>query len=395
MSSPKLLKVGLVGGGGGAFFAHPHQKAIHLDGTRRVVAGALRTRPEAALEDAANWPYPIQGYASFAEMIDAQANLPESERLDYVVVVTPNFAHFAPALKAVQAGIPVFCEKPLTLNHHEAVQLKAAVEQAQVPFAVAHTYLGHWSARLSRHIVRSGLLGDVRWVDASYQQGWLAGKAESSGMQQAEWRTDPKRSGASNCGGDIGTHALMQLRYVTGLEVSKVSARLEVFVAGRSLDDHFTSYCELSNGGKALVRASQIAIGHKNDLSIEVNGSLGTLIWRQEEPEAVRILLPGQPDRVYWRGDVTGNDGFLGDLPEDLMAAPTLPSGHGEAFHDALGRLHRDFEADVRAYNAGQAFRCDGSKYANVEDGRVGLAFIDAAVSSSAADGAWQELAVE
>ena len=182
MSSPKLLKVGLVGGGGGAFFAHPHQKAIHLDGTRRVVAGALRTRPEAALEDAANWPYPIQGYAGFAEMIDAQANLPESERLDYVVVVTPNFAHFAPALKAVQAGIPVFCEKPLTLNHHEAVQLKAAVEQAQVPFAVAHTYLGHWSARLSRHIVRSGLLGDVRWVDASYQQGWLAGKAESSGM---------------------------------------------------------------------------------------------------------------------------------------------------------------------------------------------------------------------
>ena len=261
--------------------------------------------------------------------------------------------------------------------------------KTKVPFAVAHTYLGHWSTRLSRHIVQSGLIGDVRWVDSSYIQGWLAGKTEEAGVQQAEWRTDPKRSGASNCGGDIGTHALMQLRYVTGLEVEQLSARLEVLVEGRSLDDHFTTYCSLSNGGKALVRASQIAIGHKNDLSIEVNGSKGSLVWRQEEPEAVKIMLPGQPDRIYWRGEVAANDGFLGDLPEDLMSEPTLPSGHGEAFHDALGRLHRGFESDVRAYKAGAAFDCDGSKYANVADGRIGLAFIEAAVASSANDGAW------
>ena len=391
--SQKPLKVGLIGGGGGAFFAHPHQKAIHLDGTRRVVAGALRSNPTAAIEDAANWTYPIQGYASFDEMIEAQADAPADDKLDYVVVVTPNFAHFAPALKAVEAGIPVFCEKPLTLNHDEAVKLCEAVEKHKVPFAVAHTYLGHWSSRLSRHIVQSGLIGDVRWVDSSYIQGWLAGKKEESGVQQAEWRTDFKRSGASNCGGDIGIHALMQLRFVTGLDVTKLSARLEIFVEGRLLDDHFTTYCELSNGGKALVRASQIAIGHKNDLSIEINGSKGTLIWRQEEPEMIKILLPGQPNRVYWRGEVAANDGFLGDLPEDLMSQPTLPSGHGEAFHDALGRLHRDFEADVRAYNAGESVDCDGSKYANVEDGRIGLAFIEAAVASSAADGAWKPLA--
>ena len=389
MSTQQPLNVGLIGGGGGAFFAHPHQKAIHFDGTRRVVAGALRSNPDAALEDAANWPYPIQGYKSYDEMIAAQKDLPESERLDYVVIVTPNFAHFDPALKAVEAGIPVFCEKPLTLNLKEAEQLEAAVVKTKVPFAVAHTYLGHWSTRLSRHIVQSGLIGDVRWVDSSYIQGWLAGKTEEAGVQQAEWRTDPKRSGASNCGGDIGTHALMQLRYVTGLEVEQLSARLEVLVDGRSLDDHFTTYCSLSNGGKALVRASQIAIGHKNDLSIEVNGSKGSLVWRQEEPEAVKIMLPGQPDRIYWRGEVAANDGFLGDLPEDLMSEPTLPSGHGEAFHDALGRLHRGFESDVRAYKAGAAFDCDGSKYANVADGRIGLAFIEAAVASSANDGAW------
>ncbi len=392
MTTPRVLNVGLIGGGGGAFFAHPHQKAIHFDGTRRVVAAALRSNPEAALEDAASWAYPIKGYASYDEMFAAQKDLPEEERLDYVVIVTPNHAHFDPAMKAIAAGIPVFCEKPLTLTLAEAEQLAAAVEKSGVPFAVAHTYLGHWSTRLSRHIVQSGLIGDVRWVDSSYIQGWLAGKAEESGVQQAEWRTDPKRTGSSNCGGDIGTHALMQLRYVTGLDVSRVSARLEVLVEGRSLDDHFTTYCELSNGAKALVRASQICIGHKNDMSIEVNGSKGSLIWRQEESEAVKIMLPGQPDRVYWRGEVAANDGFLGDLPDDLMGQMTLPSGHGEAFHDALGRLHRDFEVDVRAFNSGASVTCDGSKYANVDDGRIGLAFIEAAVESSANDGQWTSL---
>lgn len=392
MSTQAVLKVGLIGGGGSAFFAHPHQKAIHLDGTRRVVAAALRSHPEAALEDAANWSYAIQGYPSFDAMIEAQADLPKAERLDYVVVVTPNHAHFAPALKAVEAGIPVFCEKPLTLNHAEAKQLANAVEGQKLPFAVAHTYLGHWSSRLARHIVRSGLLGEVRWVESVYLQGWLADKTEEAGVQQAVWRTDPKRSGVSNCGGDIGTHALMQLRYVTGLEIDKLSARLEVLVEGRSLDDHFTTYCELNNGAKALVRASQIAIGHKNDLKIEVNGSKGTLVWRQEEPEAVKVMLPGQPDRIYWRGEVAANDGFLGDLPSELLDQLTLPSGHGEGFHDALARLHRDFERDVRAYNSGQSFQCDGSRYASVEDGRIGMAFLEAAVASSAQDGAWTQL---
>lgn len=392
MHSKKPLQVGLVGGGGGAFFAHPHQKAIHFDGTRRVVAGALRSRPEAALEDAVNWPYPIKGYESFEAMIEAQPELPESERLDYLVVVTPNHAHFAPALMAVEAGIPVFCEKPMTLSYDQAVQLKDAVNRHKVPFAVAHTYLGHWSTRLCRHIVSSGLLGDVRWADSAYLQGWLADKTEDAGVQQAEWRTDPKRAGISNCGGDIGTHALMQLRYVTGLEVEKISARLEVFGEGRSLDDHFTTYCQLSNGGKALVRASQVAIGHKNDLRIEVNGSKGSLVWQQETPECVKIMLPGQPDRIYWRGEVAADDGFLGELPDDLMAEPTLPSGHGEGFHDALARLHRDFETDVRNYQEGQALQCSGHKYANAEDGHIGLAFLSAAVASSAQDGAWVEL---
>ena len=385
----KPLNVGLIGGGGGAFIVNPHQKAIHFDGTRRVVAGALHPDPKIAMEEAEKWAYPIKGYISYDEMIAAQKTLPEAERLDYALIVTPNHVHFDPAMKCVKAGIPVFCEKPLTVNLKEANVLVKAVQAAKVPFGVAHTYLGHWTTRLSRFIVQSGLLGEVRWVDAYYLQGWLASRMEDSGNVQAQWRVDPKKAGGSLCGGDIGTHALMQLRYVTGLNVSKVSAQMETFVKGRVLDDHFTVYVELSNGGKGLVRASQIAIGHKNDLGLEVNGTKGTLRWSQEEPERLLISLPGRPDLVYWRGDVKPNDGFFGDLPKDLMAEPTIPAGHPEAFHDAFARLHRCFEVDVRKYNAGEPFTCDGSKYANVHDGHTGIAFIDACIKSSKKKGSW------
>jgi predicted dehydrogenase len=386
----RILNVGLVGGGRGAFIVNPHQKAIHFDGTRRVTAGALFPDPAIALEEAAKWPYPIKGYGSYDEMIQDQARLPESQKLDYILIVTPNSVHYDPAMKALRAGIAVFCEKPLCLNLQEADDLVAAVRQHQIPFGVAHTYLGHWTSRLSRYIVRSGLIGEVRWVDSSYLQGWLATKLEDTGNQQASWRVDPKRAGGSGCGGDIGTHALMQLRYVTGLEVTEVSAQMERFVAGRQLDDHLTVYCRLSNGGKALVRASQICIGFKNDLGILIAGTRGTLSWRQEDPERLNVLLPDQPDRTYWRGAVTPGDGFLPkDMPSELMSEPTIPSGHPEAFHDAFARLHRCFEADVRAWKAGKPFSCDGSRYANVEDGRTGIAFLDTCVRSNDRQGAW------
>ena len=386
------LNVGLIGGGKGAFIVQPHQRAIHFDGTRRVTAGALFPDAKVAMEEAANWPYPITGYTSYDEMIAANATLPAAQKLDYVLIVTPNHVHFDPAMKALKAGIPVMCEKPLTVNVEQATEMVKDQRETGVPFAVAHTYLGHWTSRFSRFIVRSGLLGEVRWVDSYYIQGWLATKLEATGQQQASWRVNPKLAGASGCGGDIGTHALMQLRYVTGLDVTEVSANLETFVPGRPLDDHFTTYCKLSNGAKALVRASQICIGHKNDLGIEVCGTKGSLRWRQEDPEAITISLLGQPDRTYYRGAVSANDGFLGELPADLMAEPNIPPGHPEAFHDAFARLHRCFEADIRAWQATGKLKADGSKYATIDDGWTGLAFIEAAVKSSTEHGAWTKL---
>jgi predicted dehydrogenase len=239
---------------------------------------------------------------------------------------------------------------------------------------------------VSRWIITSGKLGAVRWADAYYLQGWLATRLETTGQMQASWRTNPKMAGASCCGGDIGSHAFMQLRFVTGLEVTSVRGIIETFLKGRQLDDHFTTYCTLSNGGRALVRASQIAIGHKNDLGIEVNCERGSLVWRQEEAEQIILRLPGEPDRVYWRGELKGKDSFLGDLPDWVGGEATIPSGHGEAFHDAYRRLHKSFEEDVRLYNDGKPFACDGSKYANVHDGVMHMKFIEAAVKSAKAN---------
>jgi len=344
------------------------------------------------MKEAENWPYPIRGYRNYDEMITGEAKRPEGERVDYYLIVTPNNVHFDPAKKCIERGIPVFCEKPLTVTLEEADGLVSLVKKNNVPFGVAHTYLGHWTSRFARHIVRSGLLGEIRWVDAYYLQGWLSERTEDTGCMQAEWRVDPKRSGPSGCGGDIGTHALMHLRYITGLELKRISAHLVTFVERRRLDDHFTVYAELSNGGKALVRATQIAIGHKNDLGIEVNGTRGTLRWEQEDPERLTILVPGKSDLVYWRGVVGANDGFLKELPGDLMAEPTIPPGHPEAFHDAFARLHRCFEADVRSYLDKKPFSCDGAKYANVEDGRMGIYFIGKAIESSSRNGAWVEM---
>ena len=391
--SNRPLNVGLVGGGKGAFIVHPHQKAIHFDGTRRVVAGALFPDPKIALEEAANWPYPIKGYGSYDEMIAANATLPEDQKLDYILIVTPNFVHFDPAMKAMKAGIAVFCEKPLCLNLKEANDLVKTSRKLNVPFGVAHTYLGHWTSRFSRYIVRSGLLGDVRWVDSYYIQGWLATKLEATGQQQAAWRVDPKRAGGSGCGGDIGTHALMQLRYVTGLDVDAGLARSwRPSSKGRMLDDHFTIYCKLSNGGKALVRASQICIGHKNDLGIDVAGTKGTLRLapgRAGEPSP--SCLPNQPDRVYWRGAVTPGrrlpaQGRAG-RPDGRADHPAGPSRGVPRRLRPPAPLLRGRRAQVEGRRKPSS--CDGAKYANVEDGWMGIAFIETCVKSSEKKGAW------
>lgn len=394
--SEKPLKVGLIGGGSG-FITLAHQRAILMDGTRQVTAAALSSNPEKATRASSEWPYPIQGYASYNEMLEGELGKPPEDRVDYVLIQTPNHAHFDPARKFLEAGIPVFCEKPLTLNRNESEILCRIVKEKRIPFCVAHTYLGHWTTRLARHIVQTGLLGDIRWVDCAYLQSWMALRANNPGFKEKTWRLNKEISGISNCGGDIGTHALMQLRFITGLEVKSLSAHLETFFRWNeqeenNLDDHFTAYCKLNNGGKALIRATQIAVGHKNDLQIEVNGEKGSLRWAQEDSEKLIIHPLGKTERIYYRGQDDASDDFIGRLPDELADERTLPWGHTEGFHDAFARLHRSFEVDVRAYKTGHYTETNGSKYATVEDGLAGINFIEKAVESNQSNNTWVKL---
>ena len=293
------------------------------------MAGALFPDPKIALEEAANWPYPIKGYGSYDEMIAANATLPADQKLDYILIVTPNFVHYDPAMKAMKAGIAVFCEKPLCLNLKEANDLVKTARKLNVPFGVAHTYLGPLD-QPPQPLHRPQRLAGRRALGGQLLHPGLAGD------QARSHRPDTRRSGAWTPSAPAAPAAAATSAPTPSCNSAtspawmstQLSAQLETFVAGPQLDDHFTIYCKLSNGGKALVRASQICIGHKNDLGIEVAGTKGTLVWRQEEPESVTIMLPGQPDRVYWRGAVTPGDGFLPkDVPADLMAEPTIPAG--------------------------------------------------------------------
>lgn len=374
------LKVGLIGGGGaGNFFGHVHKRAIALDATRELVAGALRSDPQAALEAASE--YDVQGYASYQDMLEACTG--GALELDYVTIVTPNHAHYAPAKAFLEAGIPVLCEKPITMTVEEAEDLQNIVRQKNVPFVLAHTYTGHPMMMLAKEMVRSGKIGEVRKVEAWYNQGWLATALEEEGLQQAAWRTDPSRTGISNCGGDIGTHAFVAATWVSGLAVEKVSARLNSFVEGRVLDDDFNVIGQLSNGGTAIITATQIAVGYKNDNGFRIYGTEGSLEWHQERAEKL-LVRTGEIDEVHWQG---ANFSFF---PESVASYLRVPTGHYEDFFEALANLHGSIERQIRARRGEDvpaAFDHPG-----VDEGVAGMRFVKAAVDSSKNNGAWTDL---
>ncbi|MBM4143631.1 MAG: Gfo/Idh/MocA family oxidoreductase [Lentisphaerae bacterium] len=370
----------MIGGGGpGAFFGRVHLRALSLDGTRELVAGALRTDPKAALASAAEWG--IRGFGDWREMIEARAR--GRLELDYAVITTPNNAHFAPAMACVEAGIPVLCEKPMTMTVDEAERLAARVKEKDVPFVLAHTYTGHPMMMLAREMVRRGDVGRIRKIEAWYTQGWLATALEKDGQQQAAWRTDRARTGISNCGGDIGTHAFVAATWVSGLKVRRVSARLNSFVQGRDLDDDFNVTAEMDNGATALITATQIAIGYKNDNGFRIFGAKGSLEWRQERAESL-LVRAGECDRTYWIG---GGAPFF---PESVGSYLRVPAGHHEDFLEALANLHCTMERTIRRRRGEEAPA--PYDHPGAETGVAGMRFVAAAVASSGAQGAWRDV---
>ena len=380
-SGRRKMRVGMVGGGGPAnFFGGPHRRAILMDNSAELTAGALRSKPSEAKASAEELFIP-RAYGDWESLVRDEAALPDSERIDYVTIVTPNDAHFGPADAAAGVGIGVLCEKPLTTTLDEAKRLAETVAQNKTPFVVAYTYTGFAMVMLARQLVLDGEIGEVRKVEAWYPQGWLATKLEESGQQQASWRVDPKKSGASGCGGDIGTHAYEFVRFVTGLSAKRVQARLKTFVAGRALDDDFTVFAELENGGIATIAASQITIGAQNDNGFRVSGTKGTLEWSIVDHTILKRYAGEEPLKLYRQG---ANYGYF---PDSIKPYLRLPSGHPEGFHEALANLHRTLEWQIRSKRGETCPK--PFEHPGIVDGVAGMAFVEAAVASSKAEGQW------
>ena len=379
----RRLRLGMVGGGRGAFIGGVHRMAARLDDRYELVAGALSSDPERAHASAADLHIaPERSYASFEEMAKKEAARPDG--IDVVAIVTPNHLHYGPAKGFLEAGINVICDKPLTHRLEDALALEKLVAKTGLVFGVTHTYTGYPMVRQAREMVAAGELSDVRVVQVEYAQDWLAGRTEDTGSKQAEWRADPAKSGAAGCVGDIGTHALNMAEFVSGLAVTELAAELNTFVPGRKLDDDAHMLLRFVGGARGSLWASQVAVGSENGLRLRVYGEKAGLSWGQEEPNEVVFTPYGEPPRLLHRGGP-------GSSPAAVHAT-RLPSGHPEGYLEAFAQLYRDLADQIVAHKAGRQPHPACLLVPGIEAGVRGMRFIEAALASSKAGARWTKL---
>lgn len=383
----RKLRMALVGGGQGAFIGRVHATAAILDNRAALVAGALSSDPAKAKASAPDYDIPAErAYGSYRELIETESKLPPDQRIDFISVATPNHTHFEIAKAAVEAGFNVMCDKPLTFDLKQAEELAEAVDRSGVVFGVTHNYTGYPLVRQAREMILSGELGEIQAIRAFYIQGWLRTRLEADNQKQAAWRTDPAKSGAAGCFGDIGTHAYNLGRYMTGLLPESVSAHLKIFAPGRQLDDYGTAVIRFENGALGTVTASQITHGRENDLFIEIDGTKGALQWRQEEPNKMIVRINGKPHQIYSRDP---NAPYMNDSGK---ASCRLPAGHPEAFFEAFANVYRSAFDNMVLRASGQPFEAVNTIYPNVNDGVEGMYFIQQCVASSQENGSWLPL---
>jgi predicted dehydrogenase len=373
--SQRKLRAGIVGGGQGAFIGAVHRIACELDGQAEVAAGAMSADPQRAAASAQAW-YLQRSYASFEEMAAVESSLPDG--IDFVMVTTPNHLHYRVARAFLEHGIHVVCDKPMTFNLTEAQELVQLVEQTKLVFALTHTYTGYPAVRQARYLVQQGAIGTVRKALVAYMQDWLMEPQERSGNKQAEWRTDPARSGIAGSVGDIGTHAENLLAYITGLNISSLCADLTSFIEGRRLDDDANILLRLENGGKGILTCSQIAAGEENALSIRIYGTKAGLEWHQMEPNTLIFMQPGQPRQL-----LRTNMPYMSDESKTLTH---VPAGHPEGYLEAFANIYRLAIADIRRVEMGE--QAQGG-YPTVYDGLRGMRFITRVVESSQQGAQW------
>jgi predicted dehydrogenase len=383
----RKLRMGLVGGGQGAFIGRVHATAAVMDNRAELVAGCLSSNPEKARASAPDYDIkPERAYTSIGELVQKEKGLPADKRVDFVSVATPNHTHFEIAKAAVEAGFNVMCDKPMTFDFAQAEALAEAVDKSGVVFAVTHNYTGYPLVRQAREMIAAGELGEINAFRSNYIQGWLRTRLEKDSQKQASWRTDPSKSGAAGCFGDIATHAYNLARYMTGLLPKEISCHLKTFEAGRPLDDYGTAVIRFQNGALGTVTASQISHGRENDIFIEVDGTKASLSWRQENPNEMIVRQNGQPHKIYTRA----GGPYLGQAAQ---AATRIPAGHPEGYLEGFANLYRSTYDAMILRAEGKPFEKVNTVYPNVNDGLEGMFFIQQCVASSKENGAWLPLA--
>jgi predicted dehydrogenase len=379
--------MGMVGGGKDAFIGAIHRIAANMDGLIELACGALSINPDIAMDSAKSLFLPAErSYLTFDEMIKKESQLPADQRMDFVTIVTPNFAHFAPAMMALDHGFHVVIEKPITFTIDEARQLKKKVEETGLILCLTHTYSGYPMVKQAKQMVAAGALGKIRKVYVEYPQGWLSKLTEREGNAQAAWRTDPKRSGKSGCMGDIGTHAAHLAEYITGLKITKLCADLNVMVEGRMLDDDGNVLLRFDNGSAGVLMASQVAAGEENALKIRVYGEKGGIEWAQQEPNTLLVKWLDQPTQILRAG------GNYGDrLSSFATHNARTPGGHPEGYLEAFGNIYRNFALTLSARIDGKPASAEMLDFPQVDEGIRGMAFIDNVVASSQSEAKWTE----
>ena len=378
-SAPRPIRLGMVGGGEGAFIGAVHRMAARLDGHFELVAGALSSTPDKAQRSGlALGLDPARIHTDFRQMAQREARLKDG--IEAVAIVTPNHMHAPVALAFLKAGIHVICDKPLTTTMAEAHKLRQAAEKSGVIFCVTHNYTGYPMVRQARAMVQAGDLGNIRIVQVEYAQDWLTSDLETTGQKQADWRTDPSRAGAGGCIGDIGTHAYNLADFITGLELAELSAELTTFVPERRVDDNVQIMLRYANGARGSLWASQVAPGNENNLKIRIYGTKGGLEWRQEYPNQLFWSPFGEATRILARG--TGSAG-----PEAARIT-RVPSGHPEGYIEAFATIYSETANAIRAYQRGERHAAE-VVFPTIHDGVKGVAFIEAGIRSSRAGGRW------
>jgi predicted dehydrogenase len=381
----RKLRMGMVGGGKDAFIGAIHRLAANMDGLIELCCGALSINPEVAKESGASLFLPEhRTYLTYDEMITKESQLPASERMDFVTIVTPNFAHFAPAMMALDHGFHVVIEKPIAFTLDEAKQLHQKVQETGLTLCLTHTYSGYPLVKQARAMVADNVFGKIRKVWVEYPQGWLSKLSEREGNAQAAWRTDPKKSGKAGCMGDIGTHAAHLAEYITGAQITQLCADLNAMVEGRMLDDDGNVLLQFSNGARGVLMASQVAAGEENALKIRIYGEKGGLEWAQHDPNTLLVKWLEAPTQILRAG------GNYGDrLSKYAIHNSRTPGGHPEGYLEAFANIYRNFALTLSAKIDGTTPTPEMLDFPNTNDGLRGMAFIDTVVASGASDQKW------